>query len=325
MRSISTYILCAILLSLAGMAHAADVPEFTGTWVVDGPYTKEGLKGKVVVLYFFEEGCPTCRGRWPGLLQTSKQFENDPVLFVGINSGNAKNVVEGYAKGVNAPGTGWAFYVDSDRSFEKKTINMEISLQNIYQAMIMDPSGDAKMINAEKLADAVKSALPGAKWKIDAAEVPDALKKAWRMFEFGRTGDAAPLVKQALASSDPKAKAAAQKMEAAIKEEIEKALTDAKAKLDAGDKWVAYKKYEAVSVTYKDFAESKPAGAELSKLRGDPKVAKEIQAKGMLDKANEMIASPNKSVSAQGKQGLDAIIAQFPETEAAETAKSLKK
>lgn len=31
-------------------------PEFNNTWAVNGPYTMAGLKGKVVVLYFYESG-----------------------------------------------------------------------------------------------------------------------------------------------------------------------------------------------------------------------------------------------------------------------------
>ena len=31
-------------------------PDFNNTWAVNGPYTLSGLKGKVVVLYFYESG-----------------------------------------------------------------------------------------------------------------------------------------------------------------------------------------------------------------------------------------------------------------------------
>lgn len=314
--------LWGILLLATGAVCGADFPEFGDAWVLDGPYTKEGLKGKAVVLYFYEEGCPGCRARWPGLLELRKQFENEPVLFVAVNSGNSKSSVESYAKSVNS---NWAHYVDTDRSFEKKAIGMEISLQNIFQALVADADGNVRNANAQNLGPAVKDALGGAKWKIDPAEVPETLKKAWRMFEFGRIGDAAPLVKQALAASDAKTKATAQKLEAVIKENIAKRLESAKAAVDAGDKWAGYKHYDAVATIYKDFPEARAAASELGKLRGDAKVSKEVQAKTMLDQIKTMLASPLKPQQEQGRQGLEALIVKFPDTEAGETAKTMKK
>src|SRR5688500_17367649 len=52
------------------------------------PVSVQNLKGKGVVLYFFEEGCPRCKERWPELLQTAKKFEGQPVMFIAVNSGS---------------------------------------------------------------------------------------------------------------------------------------------------------------------------------------------------------------------------------------------
>jgi len=46
-------ILATALLSLSAFAGA----DFnSATWAQGGPYSMEGIKGKVVLLYFFEEG-----------------------------------------------------------------------------------------------------------------------------------------------------------------------------------------------------------------------------------------------------------------------------
>lgn len=243
------------------------------------------------------------------------------MLFVAVNSGNSKSFVETYAKGVKSD---WAFLADTDRSFEKKTIKMEISLRNIEQCMIVDAEGTMHYSNAGNLEGEIKKYVGGAKWKIPADEVPDSLKKAWRAFEYGRMGEAAPLVKQALSSSDPKAKACAQKMEEVIKQDIAKGLEAAKALADAGDKWAAFKAYESVSTLYKDFAEARPSANEMTKLRSDAKVTKELAARTMLDQIKTMLASPVKSQQQTGTQGLEALIQRYPDTEAAETAKGLK-
>ncbi|MCZ7645025.1 MAG: thioredoxin family protein [Planctomycetota bacterium] len=307
--------------AVLGTALAAEMPEFSGEWAQDGPYTRDSLQGKVTVLYFYEEGCPRCRGRWPDLEQVRLQFEKDPVLFVAVNSGNDKRTVESYAKSVNSH---WAFFVDQDRSFEKQALRSEISLQNIYQAMILDPSGNLGMANPSNLADGIKARLNGAKWRIDPAEVPEPLTKAWRAFEFGRMAEAAPAIRQAQASSDAKTKAVAQKMADEIKALIAKRIEDAKTKVAAGDTWAGYKLYDGAASAFKDFPEARPAAAEAGKLRNDAKVKKELQARFMLEKAREMLASGKDSVRQQGRMGLEAIQAQFPDTEAAAAAKALK-
>lgn len=44
------------MVLVCGAAKAGDMPEFTGTWATDGPYSRDGVHGKVVVLLYFEEG-----------------------------------------------------------------------------------------------------------------------------------------------------------------------------------------------------------------------------------------------------------------------------
>ena len=49
---------CASVLALAftALSALANADFNNATWAQGGPYTMEGLKGKVAVLYFFEEG-----------------------------------------------------------------------------------------------------------------------------------------------------------------------------------------------------------------------------------------------------------------------------
>ena len=50
-------ILAAALSTLSGVEGLAqDSPEFSGTWVNSRDLKLENLKGKIVVVYFFEEG-----------------------------------------------------------------------------------------------------------------------------------------------------------------------------------------------------------------------------------------------------------------------------
>lgn len=309
-----------ILMLLAGtQLMGASLPEFTGQWVQGGPFTTDGLKGKAVVLYFYEEGCPSCRGKWPGIMSMTKQFENEPVQFIAVNSGNAKSAVSTYVSSVKCD---WPAYVDLDRSYEKN-FGFEISLQNIYQTIYVDAHGNTRGGGLSE--EGVKKAVSTASWKIPPTEIPEPLKKAWRALEFGQTSVAAPLVKQASKSSDAKVKEAAGKLEAVIQADITKRLTDAKTNNEAGKKWDSYKGYAFVAENYKDYAEAKPAVAEIGKLRSDKVVARELQAKGMLDKCIEWSNSPKNNEREQGKAGLTSLAANFADTEAGATAKTMSK
>ena len=238
-----------------------------------------------------------------------------------MNSGNPKRSVEDY---VQATKCEWPVYIDTDRSFEQN-FGFKISLQNIHQTLVYDGSGNAQPANIDNLAPAVKQALSSAKWKIEPTEIPEILKKAWRALEFGQLGVAAPLLKQAGAASDPKVKTAALKLAAIVKDDIAARLAAEKTKEDAGDKWAAYKEAAFVAENYKEFAESKPAFAAMQKLRSDPKAAKELQAKTMLDKINMLLSSPKKSEQQTGQMGVQALLKQYPDTEAGESAKGLVK
>src|SRR5690349_3653751 len=52
-------------------ATAADtaelLPRDPAAWLNSPPLSVEALKGKGVVLWFFEEQCPRCRAKWPGM------------------------------------------------------------------------------------------------------------------------------------------------------------------------------------------------------------------------------------------------------------------
>ena len=199
-------------------------------------------------------------------------MENEPVLFVGVNAGNNVKHCQSYARILK---TNWAYYADTDESFQKKFLNLtKIERGYEYAGMVL-PDGTYRQINPS-MADDVKKELANAKWKIDSKEVPDVLKKAWRNFEFGQSNEASAVIRQAAGSPDPKVKACAKKMDDMLKEEVAKRMTDAGAKVAAGKKWSAYKAFESITLYYKAYPEVAKATAEMGKLRSDAKVVKDV-------------------------------------------------
>src|SRR5262245_2815397 len=68
-----------LLIFVHSTALAADdsatslLPTDPSAWLNAPPLTPQMLEGKGVVLWFFEEQCPTCRGKWPGMYELAKK------------------------------------------------------------------------------------------------------------------------------------------------------------------------------------------------------------------------------------------------------------
>jgi thiol-disulfide isomerase/thioredoxin len=168
---------CAFALVLAGLSFAespdqnptAQMPTESASWINSGPLTLESLEGKGVVLWFFEEQCPRCKAAWPGLAALAKKHENEPVVFVAINSGNVPAAIQAYVKQNKVD---WPVIVDTSRQMEKAAGVKEICLQNICQARLITPGGSLIMARWDDLEGAVQLALQGAQWKIDPSGIP---------------------------------------------------------------------------------------------------------------------------------------------------------
>ncbi len=105
-RAAPAMALALVVLSLPPPASAqlltAPTPtkdfELPGTWLNAVPPTKEGLAGKAVLLYFFEETCPRCKAQWPALMEIAERHRDDPIAFVAVNSGTPAAAIQDYAQ-----------------------------------------------------------------------------------------------------------------------------------------------------------------------------------------------------------------------------------
>lgn len=169
------------------------LPADPAMWVNSGPITSDALKGKAAFLWFYEEGCPTCRKKWPEMIELSKKFQDQPIVFIGVNSGNPRGAVEQYLRSVRV---GWPTIVDMNRQLEQAAGVDEISLQNIHQAKIITANGQLGDGNWSNLSETVERALAGAKWMVPPDEVPAPLKQAWLNIEFNQFAVAGPMIKK---------------------------------------------------------------------------------------------------------------------------------
>lgn len=306
-----------VLLSTAAFAAA---PSFSGTWLNSQPLKVEGLRGKVVVLYYYEEGCPSCRAKWPGHIAASEQFKNDPVVFIAVNSGNEPERVASYMSSV---GCDWPTLADTDRSFEKASDVGTISLRNIYQAKIITPEG--RFVNADtgNLAASVQQHLPKATWKVDPKTVPASMKAAWKAMEFGDYTAAMPVVKRMINSKDEQSKAAAEAMDKAITADLDAILATAAEQEKAGEKWAAYKAYDQAATAFKGHPKASEATAGVKRLAADKELKDEIKAWTLLERAQKALGSRNRQEQRSGESMLEAIAKQYAETDAGAVAQKM--
>ena len=66
----------------------ASAPEFQGVtqWINSDPLTMAKLRGKVVVVHFWTNGCYNCVNNYPHYKAWQKRYENKDVVIVGIHT-----------------------------------------------------------------------------------------------------------------------------------------------------------------------------------------------------------------------------------------------
>ena len=300
-----------------GQSKKPELPSQPTSWLNAPPLKWDMMKGKGVVFYFFEEDCPRCKGEWPGILAEVEKFKGKPVAFIGVNSGNSAAEVAAYAREIRC---NWPISVDTDRSFETAAGVPPLSLQNIWQYMVLTPEGEFRRSRGFDMAKAGEDALTGAKWNIDPSEIPAAMQPAWIGVEFGNYAAAAIEVQKNLKSPKPELKAAAEKLNAYVQGEIQKRIESANSSQQAGEKWAAYKLYSSLSQEFKGFTIPPEAEKAAKDLSLDDGVKVELAAIKRYDIAYKQLTSPTPSVQKRGRSLLEVLAKDSPSTEAGKKA-----
>lgn len=313
-------------LNCAPWALAAETPatgqpattlEFPDNWVGE-PLRLQSLRGKAVVLYFYEEGCPKCKGSWPSILAKTKQYEGQPVLFVAVNSGNPRSAVEQYARRESIP---WPIVVDTDRSFER-ACDVEISLNNIMQLRYISPAGELKMGNWADWSDTIDRALTGAQWRVEPADIPLELRDAWWNIEISQFPASAAAVTRGLGSRKREVKSASEKLLAAVERLADVELSAAR-QVESGDKLGAYLKFGEVADRFHGYPAAHQAAQSVRELARDADLKKDLSALKVLDKQRTLLASPKPAVRQRAVATLQKLLEDHPDGELARQARAL--
>lgn len=315
-------LIVSLLLNwMASAIQAATLPDLPTAFINSPPLSKEGLRGKVVVLYFYEETCPGCRELWPDKIKIANGFKDKPVIFIAINSGNSAGDVSSYMQEVKCS---WPTIVDTNRSFEKACgITEPVAIGNTLVVKVVAPTGEMQTATHLNYHLFVTDKLKTAKWKIDPKAIPDSLKVAWQFLEIGNYNQALTL----MAASDKKqvdeqSKAALATLKSVILEEFNKVATPAKEAEAAGNAWIALKGYQIAALQFSNLPEAKELKGKITKLGTDPAVGRELKAAKLWTEAQNAARSPNAATQKRAVQQAHQVVKDYPNTEAATAAQA---
>jgi hypothetical protein len=304
------------------LAQQADTPTFptaAAQWVNSPPLSLEQLKGKGVFLWFFDEQTPGPM-KWPTLIEWSKKYADEPIVFIGVNSGTKKSEVQAY---VQRNGVPWPVIVDTSRAFEIASNVGQIRDQNPHQSAIITVDGRLQRARWEDPEGEIKKALVGAQWKVSPKGMPPTLRAAWSAVEFGNYAPAAPAIVRALKSSKPELKGAAEQLMAVVQPLLDAQLEEIKAAEEAGDQWKAYRGYATLQEQFKGYDVPVDAAKAMKGLSNAPAVKNELAAAKLYDAALKGEEGPPTPLSKRAQSILKKLVKEMPETEAGKKAETL--
>ena len=308
----------ALATSAAAQESKLQLPTDPSLWINGAPINLESLRGKAVVLYFFEESCVQCREKWPELAALTQHVADKPVIFLAVSSGTQRGEMEQYARRWNVP---WPIILDPLRQLEKQADVGEISLQNIIQHAYVKADGSLHRGQWNDAAGTVTRALAGAAWRVEPADVPPTLKATWQALEMGNFAAAAPGIKKAVNDRKPDVKAAGEKLQAAAEESLTKDIAAAR---NANSKWDTYKALRAITERYKGFELPEDVKDEGRMLHADAEIKRELAAMNALETLQKGLQSNSPSVRKRNAERFDKLIADHAGTEAASLAAEFK-
>jgi thiol-disulfide isomerase/thioredoxin len=301
-------------------AQPPALPTRAEQWINSAPLTYQSLRGKAAILWYFEETCPRVMAEWPAMKQLAAANADKPVIFIGVNSGTPRSVVQAYLK---RHALDWPVIVDSDRSFERASGVQEISLDNIHQVRMITADGQFVTGRWDKLPDVVEKSLAGAKWKMPYDRVPEALHPAMRRIEYGDYRLADSAIRNGLKDKAPEVRKAAGQLRGYIDRQINSALQEALASAPANNNFARYEAYSQVAQKFAPNELSKEADDEMKRLAADPAVKEEILAAKAVDANTAAISSPDARVREHAKTVLQRVAEKYPKTHAGAQAKEL--
>jgi peroxiredoxin len=277
-------------------------------------YHMSDLKGKVVVLYFFETDprCKNCRTIIPKRAAVVQAFQGKPVKFLGV----AANVPLARAAAFQTQtGLPMPVYADSLGILQKR-YGFKISLENIWAMLVIGADGKVKAgdMDTETIDRALKST--DAKFKHNFDDYDKRLRPALDLLEYGHY-TAAVKALSPLAKVGGKAQDGAKKLIAEVKADAQAWKTEAD-DAAAADPLKAYDLYQKVATTLPTDELGKGSAAAAKKLAADKSVAHEIAARKAFTALGQMMGQVTPAGQGAVLTECKSIMKKYPGTPTAE-------
>ena len=299
------------------MMAGPTAPDFPpGSFSDGGHYGLDDFHGKLLVLYFYDKDCPTCRDLVPMRNSVVEQFKDKPVKFVAVGPNDSMNDVLSYVRGTHLEMTTFA---DTLGVMEAR-YGFHISLQNIYQFRYIGPNGAMVDEGIELTPEKVEQALKGVKWKYKDGGYDPHLNNVIDLLEWNQYPAAVQQLRpwlKAKATAD-----SAKKLYDAVKEEGKQWLDQAEQSKSA-DPARAFDLYTKVSTTFVGDDLAKTASDALKTLKTDPAVKDELAARSMYAALDNAMTRAKTADRAEVAEYCTSISAKYPTTPSGKKAAQL--
>jgi hypothetical protein len=253
-------------------------------------------------------------------LAVANKYQGKPIVFIAVNSGTNGSKVSSYLRKYQIT---WPAIVDADRSFEQQAGVPEVSLQNIWQARVINSKGKVVRAGATDLEKTAELAMNGAQWNIDPTAIPKELQPLWAQVEFGNYSTAATTLRRHLKSRKEEIKTAATTLNDYVAKQLADELVTAAAAEKSGDVWQSYRTLESLSARYKGYEIPKTVVQDVKRLADNDQVKLELAAHRKFELAQKSARSTSLSARKRAVRQLQQIVEQFPDTDAAAKARSI--
>jgi thiol-disulfide isomerase/thioredoxin len=229
--------------------------------------------GKVLVLFFYEQECPRCRGLIPERNKVVDQFKDKPVKFIAIGAGDSLADANTYVKGTRLEMPSFA----DDLGVMEHRYGFHISMNNVYQFRIIGPKGNMVFEGITMDPPEIEQALKSVKWKFKDGGYDPKLNGIIDLLEWNQYESAIrqlrPLVK-----GTTKLNESAAKLYEAVKTDGNTWLKQAE-KAEASDPIKACDLYSKIASDFAGDDLAKTADAALKSLAKDKAVNDELAAR----------------------------------------------
>ncbi len=268
------WLLALVAMVFPVIVSAAEAPDFPPGVFDDGnQHSLSDFKGKVVVLFFYEQDCPRCRGEIPNRNKVVEQYRGKPVQFIAVAAGDSLNDAKAYLASTHLE---MPVFADALGLMEQR-YNTKISLQNIWQFRIISPDGNIVGMSMEP--KEIDAALAKATWRFKGKGYDAKLDGAIERFEWGQYAEGMRTLKPFLKNTKKDIAESAKKLYDEIRAEGDKWFADAENAAGANNPVDAYDLYLKVSVVFAGEELGKKANDALKKLAANKELKSELAAR----------------------------------------------